>query len=113
MNEKIKEILDNFKNNYDELGICYYPEDILGPDDLKPLYNYITTLQQENEKSNNIINNAIEYIEKNTHNIYADGYRDRKTGKLLSIEKTPIVNRIFSENPQKLLEILNDRRCYK
>ena len=52
MNDNIKEILDNFKNNYDELGSCYYPEDILGPEDLKLLYDYITNLQEENEYSN-------------------------------------------------------------
>ena len=57
----IDEILNNFKEHYNELGICYYPEDILGPDDLKPLYDYITHLQSnwnslrewlENEESN-------------------------------------------------------------
>lgn len=41
----IDKILNNFKENYDELGMSYYPEDILGPDDLKPLYDYIIHLQ--------------------------------------------------------------------
>ena len=49
--EEIKEILDNFKNNYDELGSCYYPEDILGPEDLKLLYDYITNLQEKYNKA--------------------------------------------------------------
>lgn len=76
----------------------------------KKLDNLLYQKSKEIEQLKTIINNAIKYIKKNTHNIYADGYRDRETGKLLSIEKTPIVNRIFSENPQKLLEILNDRQ---
>lgn len=54
------------------------------------------------------IDKAVEYIEKNTHNIYANGYRDRETGELLSKEKTPIINRIFSQNPKDLLDILKE-----
>lgn len=73
-------------------------------------YTRYREAEKEIERLSNIINNAIKYVEKNTHNIYADGYRDRETGELLSIEKTPIVNRVFSKNPKELLEILHGRQ---
>lgn len=78
INEEIKEILDNFKNHYDELGLCYYPEDILGPKDLKLLYDYITNLKQENNRLNNIIDEIKnmckeEYYKKNTTDIDSIG----------------------------------------
>lgn len=71
----------------------------------------ISTFSELQDKINNLqskIDKAIEYIEKNTHNIYADGYRDRMTGELLSKEKTPIINRVFSQNPKDLLDILKE-----
>lgn len=64
----IDEILNNFKEHYNELGICYYPEDILGRDDLKPLYDYITHLQSN-------WNSLREIIE--TDNKRAKGYIER------------------------------------
>lgn len=69
------------------------------------------TCTEMKDKINNLqskIDKAIEYIEKNTHNIYADGYRDRETGEILSKEKTPIINRVFSQNPKDLLDILKE-----
>lgn len=52
MNDEIKEILDNIKNKYED----YYVQDIVSGNDLKQLLDYITNLQQENErlKENNL-----------------------------------------------------------
>ena len=46
MNDKIKEILDIINYKYKD----YYVQDILSGDDLKLLSDYITNLQEENER---------------------------------------------------------------
>lgn len=102
------ELIDKWLEN--EYGVSYTRLEELHVFVVEQDLKHQEKAEKEIKKLKTIINNAIKYIEKNTHNIYADGYRDRETGELLSIEKTPIVNRIFSENPQKLLEILHDRQ---
>lgn len=50
MNEDIKRILKSLKDKYDDIGLSYYPEDLLEPKDPKIMYNYIKQLQQENKE---------------------------------------------------------------
>ena len=46
MTNEIKEILYNIKNKYED----YYVQDIVSGNDLKLLLDYITNLQEENER---------------------------------------------------------------
>lgn len=51
MNDDIKEILDRFNFVKKEPNkLSYYPEDLLSREDMWLLYDYITNLQQENER---------------------------------------------------------------
>ena len=50
MNEEIKEILDNLYRYKDEDYMKYQPEDILTIEDVWLLLDYITNLQEENER---------------------------------------------------------------
>lgn len=50
MTEEIKEILDNLYRYKDEDYMKYQPEDILTIEDVWLLLDYITNLQEENEK---------------------------------------------------------------
>ena len=50
MNEDIKRILGVLKENYEEIGLGYYPCDLLKCKDPKIIYDYIINLQEENQK---------------------------------------------------------------
>ncbi len=65
MNDEIKEILDYLqdKDNYiEELGVAYKRIHI-NNGDLNLLLDYITNLQQENERLKSRIEKAVEYIQ--------------------------------------------------
>ena len=47
MNKEIERILEGLKEDYDSIGTCYYPDDILEPKDPKILYDYIIKLQNQ------------------------------------------------------------------
>ena len=69
MNNEIKDILEEFEwyikqpNNQDINGE-YEPPMEISQDEAKSLLDYITNLQQENERLRENINNAKEFIEK-------------------------------------------------
>ncbi len=59
MNEEIKEILDRFnKVKSASNKLSYYPEDLLNRKDMWLLLDYITNLQQENER----LKKQLEYL---------------------------------------------------
>ena len=60
MSEEIKEILDIFTKYKDDWYSVKY---ILKPKQCVALYDYITNLQEENKRLNNIIDEAIKFIE--------------------------------------------------
>lgn len=64
MNKEIKRILKELKDNYEELGVCYYPNDVLEPKDTKIIYDYIIELQQENKQLKNNIRQMDDSVDK-------------------------------------------------
>lgn len=84
MSDEIKEIVDDLIKNRDKLvrGF-YFPEDLLGTLDLIKLIDYITNLQNENERLRTVLNGseekrkkAIEYITNNK--LYTFKYDDEE-----------------------------------
>lgn len=72
MNEEIKEILDYLKNNTfipDETKRKYK---ILHRDEVNRLLNYITSLQEENQKLVKVIE-EIKFVFDNPENYFSDG----------------------------------------
>lgn len=55
MNEEIERILDTLKENYDDIGLSYYPCDLFNRDDPKILYDYIMELHERIDKTIEIL----------------------------------------------------------
>lgn len=60
----VKEILNELKENYDQIGGAYYPEDLLGPYDPQLLYDYIVYLEKISKLYKNHIKRLKKRIEK-------------------------------------------------
>ena len=68
MNEDIERILNTLKENYENIGGSYYPEDLFNPNDPKIIYDYIMELQEEVkrcEKGNIILDSEIDELQNN------------------------------------------------
>lgn len=66
MNEDIERILNTLKENYENIGGSYYPEDLFKPNDPKIIYDYIMELQEEVkrcEKGNVILDNEVDELQ--------------------------------------------------
>lgn len=64
MTDKLKEILDNIKNNYDD----HYVQDIVSGNDLKQLLDYVCNLQENNDNQMKYIADLLIQITQLTNN---------------------------------------------
>ena len=97
--ERLKEIKDSIDLQHRMAVRFDMDNDVIGLiDEELELYNEVVRLRE-------IIDKAIKDIEENTHNVYASGYRD-KWGNFETVDKTPIIIKIYRKNPKELLDIL-------
>ena len=77
MNKEIKEILDLLNFNRDTIsnGTCRV-EDFASREQIIKLLDYITNLQQENERLNTIIDELEKYLEEEKDERYSWHYRE-------------------------------------
>ena len=110
MNEEIKELLNNLKSVY-ELNKPLtekYKEDcmrfIINTKEAELLLDYITTLQQEIERLNNIINeleNTIANFIKN----HTESYIDWKYDREIYLAESNVLQKLFDTYLDKLKEL--------
>ena len=70
---RLKAILDTLETEYKNIGLSYYPEDLLAPYDLKIIYDYIINLQSQLKAKEEVIKEARKCIEELGHSDWA-GY---------------------------------------
>ena len=78
MQEEIKEILEELKDDKQMCSHCYYR---IFKDDRDKLLDYITNLQEENERLNNIIDELEKYFNEELEN-YTIEIENKNKGKL-------------------------------
>lgn len=109
MNKEIKEILEYLNKHKEGLkDKTYYPEDLLGCKDLLLLLDYITNLQEENERlKKELQQEKKDFKEANDYCFELKDYKSRNEKAAEFIKNNPLYEITYDYNMEDELEIQN------